>query len=104
VIVSDCFPRELTTEMSNRENFSESSFYPLESENRGEWLGGSGGQEHHAARYHLPPGEHNDDRSLSFDHSGKYKAVSCESSLIFITNISIYLHDKGGVTTTLFSF
>ena len=57
--------------MSNRENFSESSFYPVESENQGEWLGASGSEEHRTASYHHPPGEHNEDSSLSLDHSGK---------------------------------
>ena len=56
--------------MSNRENFSESSFYPVEYQNQGEWLR-SAGQEQSTANYHHhhPPQEHNEERNVSVDHN-----------------------------------
>jgi len=56
--------------MSNRENYSESSFYPVEYQNQGEWLRPDS-QEHRTANYlHHLPQEHHEERSHSVDHTG----------------------------------
>ena len=81
------FLPERSTNMSNRENYSESSFYPVEYQNQGEWLRPDS-QEHRTANYlHHLPQEHHEERSHSVDHTGKHEAFSCESSIIFIKDI-----------------
>ena len=62
--------------MSKRENFSESSFYPVEHQSQGEWVRPAG-QEQSTANYHHhhhhPPQDHNEERNVSVDHNaGKY--------------------------------